>query len=125
MRKNVAGQAIGGQMTSKSDGSPVTSGNTTVYITGDNGIQTVGSVGSGLCTHEGNGFWTYNPSAAETNFTKVDFTFVNAAAITATVQVYTTTTLGPTTASSATTSTTTQLTTFRDLYLDLQNRVRV
>jgi hypothetical protein len=124
MRKNIAGQSIGGQMTSKTDGSPVTTGNTTVYVTGDGGIQALGTVGSGLCTHEGNGFWTYAPSASETNYTKVDFTFVNAAAITATVQVYTTTTLGPTTASSATTSTTTQLTTFRDLYMDLQNRVR-
>ncbi len=125
MRKNISGQAIGGQMISKTDGSPVTTGNTTVYVTGDAGTQAVGSVGSGLCTHEGNGYWTYGPSAAETNYTQVSFTFVNAAAITATVQVYTTTTTGPTTASSATTSTTTQLTSFRDLYMDLQNRVRV
>jgi len=66
MRKNIAGQSIGGQMISKTDGSAVSTGNTTVYITGDNGVQTIGSVGSGLCTHEGNGFWTYNPTAAET-----------------------------------------------------------
>lgn len=125
MRKNVAGQSIGAQLISKTDGEAVSSGNTTVYVTGDNGTQTIGSVNSGLCTHEGNGFWSYNPTAAETNFTKVDFTFVNSAAINATTQVFTTTTTGPTTASSATTSTTTQLTTFRDLYMDLQNRVRV
>lgn len=125
MRKNVSGQIIGGQMVSKTDGSPVTTGNTTAYVTGDGGTMAVGSVGSGLCTHEGNGYWTYTPTAAETNYTQIAFTFVNAAAVNATVQVYTTTTLGPTTASSATTSTTTQLTTFRDLYMDLQNRVRL
>src|SRR5262245_54119168 len=125
MRKNVAGQVIGGQMISKTDGTPVTTGNTTVYYTGDGGIMTIGSVLSGLCTHEGNGYWTYTPTAAETNFTFIGWTFVNPAAITATVQVYTTTTQGPTTASSATTYTTRQLTTFRDLYLDLQNRVRL
>ena len=125
MRKNVGGQSIGGQMVSKTDGSPVTTGNTTVYVTGDAGTQAIGTVGSGLCTHEGQGYWTYSPSTAETNYTQVTFTFVNAAAINASVQVYTTSTTGPTTASSATTSTTTQLTTFRDLYMDLQNRVRV
>lgn len=125
MRKNVSGQIIGGQMVSKTDGSSVTTGNTTVYITGDGGTMTMGSVDSGLCTHEGNGYWTYTPTAAETNYTQIGWTFVNAAAVNATVQVYTTTTTGPTTASSATTSTTTQLTTFRDLYMDLQNRVRV
>jgi hypothetical protein len=125
MRKNLGGQVIGGQMISKTDGSPVTTGNTAVYVTGDGGTQALGTVGSGLCTHEGQGYWTYVPSQAETNYTQVTFTFTNAAAINASVQVYTTTTLGPTTASSATTATTTQLTTFRDLYMDLQNRVRI
>jgi hypothetical protein len=125
MRKNVSGQTIGGQMVSRIDGSPVITGNTTVYVTGDAGTQAVGSVGSGLCTHEGQGYWTYTPTAAETNYTQVTFTFVNASAVNASVQIYTTTTSGPTTMSSATTSTITQLTTFRDLYMDLQNRVRV
>lgn len=125
MRKNVAGQTISCELISKTNGDAVTTGNTTVYVTGDGGTQAIGSVGSGLCTHEGNGLWSYGPSQAETNYTHVSFTFVNAAAITANAQTYTTTTLGPTTASSATTHSTTQLTNFRDLYMDLQQRVRV
>lgn len=89
MRKNVASQVVGAQLTNKSDGSPVTAGSTTVYVLGDAGTQATGSVGSGLATHEGNGFWTYQPDQAETNYAHIAFTFVNTAAVTATVQVFT------------------------------------
>lgn len=88
MRRNVAGQFIGCQLISKTDGSAVTTGTTTVYVTGDAGTQAAGSVGSGACTHEGNGFWTYAPAQAETNYTHVGFTFVNTSAVNATVQVF-------------------------------------
>lgn len=88
MRRNVAGQFVGIQLVSKTDGSAVTSGTTTVYVTGDAGTQAAGSVGSGACTHEGNGFWTYAPAQAETNYTHVAFTFVNTNAINATLQIY-------------------------------------
>lgn len=88
MRKNTAGQIIGCQLVSKTDGSAVTSGTTTVYVTGDGGTQGAGSVGSGACTHEGQGFWTYAPAQAETNYDHVAFTFTNAAAVPVTVQVY-------------------------------------
>lgn len=88
MRRNIAGQFIGCQLVSKTDGSPVTTGTTTVYVTGDAGTQAAGSVGSGACTHEGNGFWTYAPAQAETNYTHVAFTFVNTSAVNATVQVF-------------------------------------
>jgi len=88
MRRNVAGQFIGAQLVSKTDGSAVTSGTTTVYVTGDAGTQAAGSVGAGACTHEGNGFWTYAPAQAETNYTHVAFTFVNTSAVNATVQVF-------------------------------------
>lgn len=88
MRRNVAGQSIGVQLVSKTDGSPVTSGTTTVYVTGDAGTQAAGSVGSGACTHEGNGFWTYAPAQAETNYTHVAFTFTNTSAVNTTVQVW-------------------------------------
>ena len=64
MKKNVASQKIGAQMISATDGSNFT-GEVTVYITGDAGSQGVGSVGSGICTHEGNGYHTYAPSQAE------------------------------------------------------------
>src|SRR4030067_1464236 len=62
MKKNVASQFVGCQLISKSDGSAVTTGTTTIYITGDGGTQTVGSVGACAWTHEGNGEWEYGPA---------------------------------------------------------------
>lgn len=90
MKKNVASQIVGAQLNSKTDGSAVTTGTTTVYVTGDGGTQAAGSVGSGACTHEGQGFWTYAPAQAETNYDHVAFTFTNTNAVAATVQIYTT-----------------------------------
>lgn len=88
MQKNVAGQKIGVQMVSASDGTAFT-GSVTVYVTGDAGSQAIGSVGSGVCTHEGNGYHSYAPSQAETNFDLIAFTFVGSGAVPVTVQVYT------------------------------------
>lgn len=88
MRKNIAGQKIGAQMTTIADGSPFT-GSVTVEVTGDAGTQATGSVGSGACTHEGNGYHTYAPAQAETNYDLIAFTFHGTGAITATVQVQT------------------------------------
>lgn len=88
MKKNVAGQKIGCQMVNATDGSAFT-GSVTVYVTGDAGTQAVGSVGSGACTHEGNGYHTYAPAQAETNYDLMAFTFVGTGAIPATVQVFT------------------------------------
>jgi phage baseplate assembly protein W len=87
MKKNVASQVIGAQMVSATDGSAFT-GSVTAYVTGDGGTQAVGSVGSGVCTHEGNGFHTYTPAQAETNYDHVGFTFIGTGAVPATVQVY-------------------------------------
>jgi len=89
MKKNVASQSIGCQMVNASTGAAFT-GSVTVYITGDNGTQAIGSVGSGVCTHEGNGYHSYAPSQAETNYDHVAFTFIGTGAIPATIQVYTT-----------------------------------
>lgn len=88
MKKNVAGQKIGGQLVSATDGSAFT-GAVTVYVTGDAGTQAAGSVGSGACTHEGNGYHTYAPAQAETNYDLVAFTFVGTGAIPATIQIFT------------------------------------
>lgn len=88
MKKNVSGQVIGAQMVSATDGSAF-SGSVTCYVTGDGGTQAAGSVSSGACTHEGNGFHTYAPAQAETNYDHVAFTFTGSGAIPATVQVYT------------------------------------
>ena len=87
MKKNVSGQVIGAQLCSASDGSNFT-GTVTVYVTGNGGTQALGSVGSGVCTHEGNGFHTYAPSQAETDYDHIAFTFVGSGAISSTVQVY-------------------------------------
>ena len=88
MKKNVASQAIGAQMTTATDGSDFT-GTVTVYVTGDNGTQTLGTVGSGVCTHEGNGYHSYAPAQAETNYDHIAFTFIGSGAVSATVQLYT------------------------------------
>lgn len=87
MKKNVASQVIGAQMVSATDGSAFT-GSVTVYVTGDGGTQAAGSVGSGACTHEGNGFHTYAPAQAETNYDHVAFTFTGTGAVPATIQAY-------------------------------------
>lgn len=100
MLKNVASQKIGAQMVSATDGSAFT-GAVTVSVTGDAGTQATGSVGSGACTHEGNGYHTYAPAQAETNYDLAAFTFTGSGAIPVTVQVYTLPTTGilaPTTA---------------------------
>lgn len=88
MRKNQPGQHIGAQMVSRLDGSAFT-GAVTVEITGDAGTQATGTVGSGACTHEGNGYHTYAPAQAETNFDLIAFTFVGTDAIPQTIQVFT------------------------------------
>lgn len=89
MQKNVASQKIGAQMVSASDGSAFT-GSVTVSVTIDAGTQATGTVGSGACTHEGNGYHTYAPSQAETNGTIIAFTFTGTGAVPTTVQVFTT-----------------------------------
>lgn len=84
MRKNVASQTVGCQLISKTDGSNVTSGTTTVFITIDGGTQTTG----GSAVHEGSGCWSYAPSAAETNGNHILYTFVNSSAITVSINLY-------------------------------------
>jgi hypothetical protein len=88
MIKNGSGQSIGAQMTTAADGTDFTS-TVTVYVTGDNGTQTLGSVGSGVCTHEGNGYHSYAPAQAETNYDHIAFTFIGTGAISSTLQLYT------------------------------------
>lgn len=87
MKKNVAGQKIGAQMITAADGTVFT-GAVTVYVTGDAGTQAVGSVGAGACTSEGNGYHTYAPAQAETNYDLIAFTFIGTGAVASTVQVY-------------------------------------
>jgi hypothetical protein len=88
MKKNVAGQSIGAEMVTAADGSAFT-GAVTAYYTIDNGVQTIGSVGAGICTHEGNGYHSYAPTDAETNGGHIAWTFIGTGAVPATIQVYT------------------------------------
>jgi hypothetical protein len=86
MYKNEASQIVEAQLVDLTDGSPVTTGTTNIYVTGDGGSQ--GSGSGGAPTHKGNGLWSYTPTQAETNYDHVTFTFVNAAAVVASIQVY-------------------------------------
>lgn len=86
--RNQASQTIGGQLIDAASGGAF-AGTVTVYITKDAGTQAIGSVGSGLCTAEGNGYYTYRPSATETDGTLIAFTFIGTGAVPTTVQVNT------------------------------------
>ena len=88
MLKNVAGQDIGAQMLTAADGTAFT-GTVTVYVTIESGTQTLGTVGSGVCTHEGNGYHSYLPSQAETNGDHIAYTFIGTLAAPVTLQIYT------------------------------------
>ena len=88
MLKNVAGQSVGSQVLNQTTGAAF-DGSVTVYVTGDGGVQTLGAIASGVCVAEGNGYFSYSPTQAETNYNHVAFTFVGAGAIPATVTVAT------------------------------------
>jgi hypothetical protein len=88
MIRGQSGQKIGCQMVNATTGAAFT-GSVTVYVTGDAGTQAIGSVSSGACTHEGNGYHTYAPSSDETNYALVAFTFIGSGAIPQTIQVET------------------------------------
>ncbi len=66
MIANQDGQSIGGQLIDALTGAAFT-GSVSVYITKDAGVQALGTVGGGICTAEGNGYYSYRPSADETN----------------------------------------------------------
>lgn len=85
MIKNTAGQVVAFQMISVTDGSDVTTGTPTVYITGDGGVQ---ATGTGTIAHEGMGQWTYAPVQSETNYNHAAYTMVLAGAVSQTVNVY-------------------------------------
>lgn len=85
MFRNVAGQIITAQLVAKADGTNVTAGTTDVYVTKDGGTQASG----GTATHEGQGLWSFAPSQGNTDGAHVVFTFVNASAVSQSVQVYT------------------------------------
>jgi len=88
MIRNLAGQAVGAEVVNAGSGAAFV-GTVTVYVTVDGGVQALGTVGAGVATAEGNGLFTYLPSAAETDGLLVAFTFIGTGAIPSTVQMTT------------------------------------
>jgi len=88
MKKNVANQVVGAQLIAVADGSAFT-GSVTCYVTGNGGTQAAGANDSGACIHEGNGYHTYVPAQAETNYDQIGFTFTGSGAAPVTIIVYT------------------------------------
>jgi hypothetical protein len=87
MFRNVANQAISALILG-TDGSPVTTGTTTVYYCLDNGTYGTGTT----ATHKGGGLWGYAPPQAQTDGAHAAFVFSNdgTAALKSLVQCYTT-----------------------------------
>lgn len=86
MIKNTADQTIHFALISATDGTAVTVGSPSVYVTIEGGSQISGSGGTPV--HEGNGQWSYTPTQAETNGDSIGFIFVLAGAIPASIQIY-------------------------------------
>lgn len=84
MIRNLAGQVAGSPSVINATTGAAFAGAVTVYVTGDGGTQEIGSVGGGAATNEGNGYYTYRPSADETNYTLVAFTFIGTGAVSVT-----------------------------------------
>lgn len=89
MKKNVAGQKVGVDLIKVADGLVFT-GTARVAITIDGGVQD--TTPGGTVVNEGRGFFSYDPTQAETNGDHIAFTFDDsgALAVARTVQVYTT-----------------------------------
>lgn len=85
MFRNIGSQKIVAQLVAKTDGSDVTSGTTTVYVSKDGAAQ----ASSGTATHLGNGCWVHTPAQASTDGAHLAFTFVNTAAVSVSLQIYT------------------------------------
>jgi hypothetical protein len=86
LKKNVASQSIGVQMITAADGTAF-AGAVSVNVAGDGG--TPGAGGGTAPAHEGNGYHSYSPTQAETNFDHIAFIFTGTGAIPVTVQVFT------------------------------------
>jgi hypothetical protein len=121
MVKGQAGQKIGAQMVNATTGAAF-SGTVTVYLTGDAGTQAIGTVAAGVCTAEGNGYYTYAPSQAETDYDLIAFTFIGTGAIPATIQV---TTFTAAQAAAVNVATPPGAVTYRDLISNALKRIGV
>lgn len=85
MIKNSEGQVVTAQLNSLTDGTPITSGTTTVTVV-KNGIA---YAAEGVVSHVAGGLWKYEPTKEETNANHLAFVFSNAQAGAQAPQVYT------------------------------------
>ncbi len=83
-----AGGVIGAQMVNATTGGAF-AGSVVAYITGDGATQTIATTNSGVCTAEGNGYYSIALTSAETDFALIAVTFVGTGAIPATIQILT------------------------------------
>jgi len=83
MIKNQAGQVVTANLVALADGTSITSGTVSVQVLGDGGTKTAGA---GTIENEGGGTWSYFPTAAETNFSAVTYSFSHADALRVDVQ---------------------------------------
>lgn len=86
MIRNQANQPIGFQAISRTDGTDVTSGSPTVYVTKDGGTR---ALGTGTITNKGGGQWEYVPTQAETDAEHILYQFVLTGAMTDRINVWT------------------------------------
>jgi hypothetical protein len=83
--KGQAGQVVGAEIVTAAGAAY--GGAVTVYIDGDHSGQAIGTVGAGAANNRGNGYYDYIPSATETSYNHIAFTFVPAAAVPVTVAI--------------------------------------
>jgi len=81
-----AGQTVGAQMVNATTGAAF-AGAVSVFVTLDNGAQAAGSVGGGAAVSKGNGYYTYSPSAAETQGNLLAYTFIGTGAVPKTLEI--------------------------------------
>ncbi len=119
------GGGVGAQLIDATTGGAFV-GTVLVYVTGANGTdpfgtQALGTVNSGVCVAEGNGFYSSTLTASESNYDVVACTFVATGAVTATVQYVTESIAAVPTPSSVLTGTgvTTALTLITDAFEEL------
>ena len=78
------GQVVTANLVNRFDGSEVISGTVTVEVLGHGGTKVPGV---GTIENEGGGTWTYYPTAAETDYQAITFSFTHNDAIRVDVQV--------------------------------------
>lgn len=74
------------QLTTISTGADY-AGSVTVYVKQDGGTLTLGTVNGGVCSSDGRGGYSYNPSASETDGELLTFQFVGSGAFTVEKQI--------------------------------------